>query len=74
VLLIIEPRHEVLEAAEAVPTDAKALGDSRLLTRNNVVLEYSPADQGKRCAYAACWQNESGAMGNWSDIVTVIIP
>jgi hypothetical protein len=66
--------RKVLEAAEAVPADAKALGDSRLLTRNNVVLEYSPADQGKRCAYAACWQNESGAMGNWSDIVTVIIP
>jgi hypothetical protein len=66
--------RKVLEPGDPVPTDAKTMGDSRLLTRNNITLEYTPADQGKRCAYAACWQNESGGMGHWSDIVVVIIP
>ncbi|MDR1900492.1 MAG: hypothetical protein LBQ55_10820 [Treponema sp.] len=66
--------RKILEPGEAVPADVKALGDSRLLTKNHVTLTYSPGDQGKRCAYAACWQNESGGMGPWSDIVALVIP
>jgi hypothetical protein len=66
--------RKVLDPADPVPTDPETMGHSRLLTKNNVTLEYTPEDQGKRCAYAACWQNKSGGMGKWSDIVTVIIP
>ncbi|MDR1899176.1 MAG: hypothetical protein LBQ55_04135 [Treponema sp.] len=66
--------RKILEPGEPVPTDPEALGGSRLLTKNYVTLAYPPGDQGKRCAYAACWQNESGGMGHWSSIVVVTIP
>ncbi|MDR1899952.1 MAG: hypothetical protein LBQ55_08100 [Treponema sp.] len=66
--------RRILEPGEAVPATVKALGDSRLLTKNRVVLEYTAEDQGKRCAYAACWQNEKGEKGDWSDIIVVVIP
>ncbi|MDR1863617.1 MAG: hypothetical protein LBQ67_06840, partial [Treponema sp.] len=66
--------RKILEHGEPVPTTVKALGESRLLTRNHVTLEYAEEDQGKRCAYAACWQNEKGDKGSWSDIMVVVIP
>jgi hypothetical protein len=66
--------RRILESGEALPGSVKALGDSRLLTKNRVILEYGPEDQGKRCAYAACWQTKSGGKGGWSDIIAAVIP
>jgi hypothetical protein len=66
--------HKILAPADPVPTSADDLGHSRLLTKNHITLTYAPEDQGKRCAYAACWQTKSGTMGKWSDITVVVVP
>ncbi|MDR1900616.1 MAG: hypothetical protein LBQ55_11440 [Treponema sp.] len=66
--------RKILEHGENVPTDPEALSAGRLLTRNNVILHYPPEDQGKRCAYAACWQNKAGATGKWCSVVAAVIP
>ena len=67
-------RKQVLEEGEAVPVEQASLSYSRLLTKNNVTETFRIEDQGKRCAYAACWQNEKGEEGAWSDIIIVIVP
>jgi hypothetical protein len=49
------------------------LADKCVLEDGEALL-LKPEDQGKRCAYAACWQTKSGLMGPWTDIVTVLVP
>jgi hypothetical protein len=66
--------RRVLENDEPVPVNASALADSRLLTKNNVIVGFRPEDRGKRCVYCACWQNKKGDMGRWCDIVLTYIP
>jgi hypothetical protein len=67
-------RKGVLEPGAEVPVKPEALPYSTLLTRNKILETFRAEDQGKRCAYAACWQNEKGVMGPWSDIITVLVP
>jgi hypothetical protein len=67
-------RKGVLENNEALPTDPESLPSSRLLSRNNVMVNFRAEDQGKRCAYAACWQTKTGLMGPWTDITVVLVP
>jgi hypothetical protein len=67
-------RKGVLEPGAAVPAQPEDLPSSNLLTRNNVIQTFRAGDQGKRCAYAACWQTKTGKMGPWSDIITVLVP
>ena len=67
-------RKQVLEPGEAVPVHQASLPYSALLTKNNHVETFRIEDQGKRCAYSACWQNEKGEEGPWSDIIVVIVP
>ncbi|MDR0719404.1 MAG: hypothetical protein LBF78_07180, partial [Treponema sp.] len=67
-------RKAVLEDGEAVPVDPEALPSSKLYSRNNVTVTFRAEDQGKRCAYAACWQTKTGLMGPWTGIITVLVP
>ena len=67
-------RKQVLEDGEPVPEEQAALSYSKLLTRNNWIETFRTQDQGKRCAYTACWQNEKGEEGPWSDVIIVIVP
>ena len=67
-------RKQVLEEGEPVPEEQATLSYSRLLSKNNVIETFRTQDQGKRCAYAACWQNEKGEEGPWSDVLVAIVP
>jgi hypothetical protein len=37
-------------------------------------LEFTEEDRGKRVYVSACWQNERGLTGQWSDIQNAVIP
>lgn len=65
---------KILEPNEPVPTDPSALPESKLLTATPHVEEFLPSAQGRRAAYAACWQSERGDRGPVSDVQTHIVP
>ena len=67
-------RKQILEEGQPVPTKQAELPSSKLLTRNNWIETFRIEDQGKRCAYAACWQNGKGEEGPWSDVIVIIVP
>jgi hypothetical protein len=65
----------IIWAIRDTPTiDTEDLGHSVLATRTPHVLEFSSKDRGKIVYMAACWQNEKGQCGHWSEIVNSIIP
>jgi hypothetical protein len=67
-------RKGIIEEGGALPVNAEDLPSSTLLSRNNVTVNFRAEDQGKRCAYAACWQTKTGLMGPWTDIIPVLVP
>jgi hypothetical protein len=67
-------RKGVLENDAALPVEPESLPSSQLLSRNNVIVNFRAEDQGKRCAYAACWQTKTGLMGPWTDITVILVP
>jgi hypothetical protein len=67
-------RKGVLENDAALPTDPESLPSAKLLSRNNVIVNFRAEDQGKRCAYASCWQTKTGLMGPWTDITVILVP
>jgi hypothetical protein len=46
----------------------------RLLIRRNSVMRFAPEDSGKRLSAAFAWQDEKGNKGNFSVILTAVIP
>jgi hypothetical protein len=67
-------RKGILEPGEALPELPEDLPSSGLLSRNNVTMNFRASDQGKRCAYSACWQTKTGLMGPWTTITPVLVP
>jgi hypothetical protein len=67
-------RKGVLENGAALPTDPEALPSSELHSRNNITIGFRAEDQGKRCAYAACWQTRTGLTGPWTAVTPVLVP
>jgi hypothetical protein len=67
-------RKGILEPGAPLPEAPEDLPSSSLLSRNNIVVNFRAGDQGKRCAYAACWQTKTGLMGPWTDITPVLVP
>jgi hypothetical protein len=67
-------RKGVLEPGAAAPVAPEDLPSSTLISRNNVIINFRAGDQGKRCAYAACWQTKTGLMGPWTDIIPSLVP
>jgi hypothetical protein len=66
--------RKVLEPAEGVPASPSELPESKLITATPHIEEFLPSDQGKRAAYAACWQNGKGERGPFSDLQVHVVP
>ncbi|MDR2120815.1 MAG: hypothetical protein LBP64_08070 [Tannerella sp.] len=58
----------------APPANPDALAHSVLATRTPHTLEFAEEERGKTVYVAACWQNEKGQKGPWSEIESAIIP
>ena len=56
------------------PAGTDDLIHSVLATRTPHIFNFSEEERGKTVYAAACWQNEKGQKGPWSDIVKAIIP
>jgi hypothetical protein len=67
-------RKGVLEPGAEAPEKPDDLPSSKLLTRNNFVVNFRAEDQGKRCVYAARWQTKTGLVGPWTSLITVLVP
>jgi hypothetical protein len=56
------------------PLDPNELTQTTLATRTPHIFEFTEEERGKKVYFAACWQNERGERGPWSEIVSAIIP
>jgi hypothetical protein len=59
---------------DAPPADQSALTRDVLATRTPHILEFTEEERGKTVYVAACWQNEKGQRGPWSEIENAIVP
>jgi hypothetical protein len=59
---------------DAPPADHNALTRSVMATRTPHIFEFTEEERGKTVYMAACWQNEKGRKGPWSEIVSAIVP
>jgi hypothetical protein len=66
--------RKVLEPNEPVPETPEDLPESKLITSTPHIEEFLPSDQGKRAAYALCWQNTKGERGPSSGVQIHIVP
>jgi hypothetical protein len=62
------------EVAAAPVTVFNQLTKSVMLSRCNSVMRFAPAESGQRLSIAFAWQDERGAKGNFSVILTAVIP
>jgi hypothetical protein len=65
---------QIIEKYDAPPADHNALTRSVLATRTPHTFEFTEEERGKTVYMAACWQNEKGQKGPWSEIVSAIVP
>jgi hypothetical protein len=59
---------------DAQPTSIDQLTRTTLATKTPHILEFTEEDRGKTVYIAACWQNERGEKGHFSEIANAIIP
>lgn len=59
---------------DAPPANVAALTRTELATRTPHILEFAEEERGKKVYVAACWENEKGEKGPWSEIVSAIVP
>ena len=64
----------IFAVLDTPPANTDALIHSVLATRTPHIFNFSEEERGKTLYAAACWQNERGQKGPWSDIVKAIIP
>jgi hypothetical protein len=65
---------QIIEKYDAPPADHNALTRSVLATRTPHTFEFTEEERSKTVYMAACWQNEKGQKGPWSEIVSAIVP
>ncbi|MDR1865999.1 MAG: hypothetical protein LBR08_10565 [Bacteroidales bacterium] len=59
---------------DAPPTSIDRLTRTALVTRTPYTLKFTEEERGKTVYAAACWQNERGERGHFSEIVSAVIP
>jgi len=64
----------VWEILDEPPRDIHDLTQHTMASRTPHALIFTEPDRGKTVYIAAAWQNERGYIGNWSEIVSAIIP
>ncbi|MDR1126976.1 MAG: hypothetical protein LBL06_02485 [Treponema sp.] len=62
------------EIRDNAPINADDLRHSTFRRKVSQVFNYSEEERGKKIFYAACYENEKGEAGPWSDIIETIIP
>jgi hypothetical protein len=62
------------EIRDDFPTKAEDLRHSVFRRKVSEVFDYDENDRSKKVFYAACYENEKGEQGQWSDIIESIIP
>jgi hypothetical protein len=61
-------------ALDAPPVGPGALTRTMLATRTPHIIEFTEEERGKTVYIVACWQNEKGERGSWSEIISAIVP
>jgi hypothetical protein len=56
------------------PTSIHDLTLHTMASRTPYALEFDETERGKTVYIAAAWQNERGLIGNWSEILSAVIP
>jgi len=53
---------------------AELIGGHEMASRTPYSLHFTDADRGKVVSVALCWQNERGIRGQWTEILSTVIP
>ncbi|MCL2186568.1 MAG: hypothetical protein FWB86_12080 [Treponema sp.] len=64
----------VWDSLDAPPESPDALNHHTMASRTPYEIHFDEADRGKTVYVAAAWQNERGILGQWSGIISAIVP
>ncbi|MDR0486641.1 MAG: hypothetical protein LBG91_00165, partial [Treponema sp.] len=56
------------------PPDPDALTQHTMASRTPHAIKFKEEERGKTVYIAACWQNERGLTGQWSEIQSAVVP
>ena len=70
----IKIAYIITNGTEPIPANPDSFPRAKTGTRSPVKINFEATDSGKKVTLAACWVSTSNIDGDWSGVVTMIVP